>query len=143
MDRPFNLTFVDTHLQKSLGISQEVSAQFGRYRNGASVSISLICVDGDPPGEPWMDATVNVPEVATEERLVAVKNYSEYEGMVDVLIENGYIEAEVVKWARCGFVEIPVYRLTDAAYNAAIEALNKFADQSEFQKSDERMSQRG
>lgn len=62
-------------------------------------------------GEVVTVATVNT--VPLPDRLVAIKNYSENEGVLDFLIENNVVEPEKGNTIYSGFVEIPIHRLTE------------------------------
>ena len=52
------------------------------------------------------------PGVLVPEDCLAVKDYSENEGMVEFLKAEGVIEGDPVGKITSGFVEIPVYALT-------------------------------
>ena len=56
--------------------------------------------------------TVNPGERVDDGR-VAIKDYSENEGMVDTLLEMGIIKGKPLYTIPSGFVQIPVYELTD------------------------------
>jgi len=89
------------------GAGTPVSARFERYQNG---QLALGLVEA-ATGEDWCVATVAVPEGLPDD-LIAVKNWSENEGMTGVLERAGLIEGRPVKNLQSGFVQIPVYRLT-------------------------------
>ena len=80
----------------------------GHYNNG---NIAILIESGEDE-EPIMVATVN-PWQAVEDSCVAIKNYSENEGVVEVLKEQGIIVGEPEYDIPSGFVTIPVYRLAD------------------------------
>ena len=78
--------------------------QYGTYQEG-NTSMQLIdCADGCP----FATATVNLPGLAKNE--VAIKNYSENEGVLIFLLDNNIIEAPH-RFVQSGFVNIPVCRL--------------------------------
>jgi hypothetical protein len=91
------------------GLHEIVIAKFHRYQNGQT-AIKLETTEG----EPWLSATVAVPQ-AIPAGCVGIKDWSENEGVPDVLTDGGLIEGEPVQHVRSGFVTIPVYRLTPAA----------------------------
>jgi len=74
------------------------------YRNGG-VALQLYEV---ATGEPWATATCWIRGL--EEGEVAVKNYSENEGMLTALV-NGGIVAEPHMYVASGWVHIPVCKL--------------------------------
>lgn len=56
--------------------------------------------------------TVNPGERVDDGR-IAIKDYSENEGMVDTLLEMGIIKGDPLYTIPSGWVQIPVYELTD------------------------------
>lgn len=77
----------------------------GRYNNG-NLALSVESRDEGP----ICTCTVN-PGVVVTHDAIAVKNYSENEGMVEVLTEMGIIGRELYR-IPSGWVEIPVHELT-------------------------------
>jgi hypothetical protein len=59
-------------------------------------------------GEPFMMCTVNIPNLSDGE--VAIKNYSENEGVLDFLIKEGIIEPPH-RFASSGYVSLPVCKV--------------------------------
>jgi len=85
----------------------------GRYGNG-NLALEAMGAEGtQEEGDPIVRVTVN-PGVPVPEDCIAVKNYSENEGMDNLLISLGIIEDTPVARIPSGFVEIPVYRLTES-----------------------------
>jgi hypothetical protein len=78
----------------------------GKYPNGRT-SIKLIDAED---GCPVMTATTNVPEVELAENEIIIKNYSENEGVLEFLQENGIV-GEVKRTIGVGFVSAPVVEL--------------------------------
>lgn len=60
-------------------------------------------------GIPVMVATVNIPEVPLNEGEIIIKNYSENEGVLDFLQQNGLV-GEVLREVQTGFVKCPVVK---------------------------------
>lgn len=58
----------------------------GKYTNGRTVLRAT-----DTEGYPFMTASVNIPELCLEEHEMAIKDYSENEGIMDHLIDMGVI----------------------------------------------------
>ena len=96
-------------IDSRFGLNETVAIRFETYRNGQR-AILLETLDG----EPWLDATRAVA-AAIPADCVAIKDYSENEGLLDVLIKQGVVEAGTVTSIASGFVRLPVHRLTRAA----------------------------
>jgi hypothetical protein len=91
------------------GRKQMVRTHFGRYGNGQTAL--RLCT---PEGEGWLTATVAVDHPIAR-GVITVKNYSENEGVAEILIAGGVIEAPAERFVSTGYVRVPVYRLTAAA----------------------------
>ena len=92
---------------------ERVTVRFSQYASGG-VAILLDCDDGSP----YANATININDdvrtpLATNE--VAIKDYSEGEGMADLMIENGIINAQVIKSADIGHVLVNIYQLSQSS----------------------------
>jgi len=57
-----------------------------------------------------MMATVNIPAVVLEKDEVIIKNYSENEGVLEFLIENGIV-SQPLRWVASGWVTCPIVKL--------------------------------
>jgi len=99
------MQFLDTRF----GLDQPVLPQFARYANG-QLALTLLC----PDGEPWLTVTSAVATSLPADA-IAVKDWSENEGVPQLLIQAGLIEALALTRIKASFVEVPVYRLTAAA----------------------------
>jgi hypothetical protein len=86
------------------GEDYRVMLHFGRYAQG-NPAIELYDLDD---GFPFAKSTINMSGLGKDE--VAVKNYSENEGMLDFLIENGIVHPPY-KTEQSGFVTVPVCKL--------------------------------
>ncbi|MFK5892637.1 MAG: hypothetical protein QM504_05405 [Pseudomonadota bacterium] len=62
-------------------------------------------------GEPMCMATVCMSHYVFDKHETAIKNYSENEGILDILIDAGIIEL-ADKFINSGFITVPVVRLT-------------------------------
>lgn len=93
-------------------VKGELTTYWGQYNNGR---IALTIVDEAPEEGPIATATVNLPDANIPKNAIAVKNYSENEGMVDTLVASGVIKPEPLKFIMSGFVSIGVYELTKEA----------------------------
>lgn len=97
------LTFMDNRFSDS----EEVSVVVDFYAATGGVAIMLEDADGGP----YADASVCLPDHQLPEDCVAIKDYSENEGMAKLLVEQGIIEDRVSS-ASAGFVTIPIYRMS-------------------------------
>lgn len=103
------MQLVDTRFD----LNQTVLARFGRYSNGQTV-IELMCEDG----ESWLTATCAIPS-SIPAGAVAIKDWSENEGIVAILLTAGVIEGPPLARLPLGFLSVPVYRLSRAAQQAS------------------------
>jgi hypothetical protein len=62
----------------------ECTLVFSRYQSNHRTSLQLIEVE---TGEPYMTASVNMPDVHLSDDMICIKNYSENEGILNVLID--------------------------------------------------------
>ena len=84
----------------------ELSLQFGKYKNG-QISINLFDVED---GMPYAKATICLDDGILKDNEVAIKNYSENEGILETLIQNRIVE-EPHAYIQSGFVKIPICKL--------------------------------
>lgn len=113
------------------GTKNETETRWGRYDDGRRPALQLICDDG----ELWATVSVNPPawrQWVDSERHIAVKNWSEGEGMPAALIAAGVIKPLVVATVLSGFVSIPIYELTEAA----LEEIRKADEEAEERDED-------
>jgi hypothetical protein len=78
----------------------------GQYNNGR---LAIELYDKED-GEPVTTATINLPMESMKADEVAIKNYSENEGIVEALKEAGVI-TEKVRDVGAGFTIVPVYKV--------------------------------
>lgn len=81
-------THMKTYQYNLAGTTYEVFLKESKYRNNGRRAIQIIDAED---GCPFMMATVNVPEADIDENEVIIKNYSENEGVLQFLIENGLV----------------------------------------------------
>jgi hypothetical protein len=81
-----------------------VYLKHGTYANGGTPSMQLMDANDHFP---FMTCTVNMPGLEMDE--LAIKNYSENEGLLEFLVEEGVLE-EPHRYVESGFVMIPVCR---------------------------------
>ena len=81
----------------------------GRYTNG-NLELEMVIVEDE---EPYSVCTVN-PGFPIADGHLAIKDYSENEGMVSFLVSLGVIEEKPVDRISSGWVTIPVHKLTES-----------------------------
>ena len=67
----------------------------------------------DSEGFPFLRVTVNLPGVGVPKDCIAIKSWSENEGIVQNLIQWGVIEPLPTMEVKTGHVVAPVHRLTE------------------------------
>jgi hypothetical protein len=77
------------------------------YGNGR-LALLLECENG----EPFTNATVNLPDEPLAPDEIAVHDYGEHTGVVDFLVENG-IAQPPHRYVPSGYVLVPICRLID------------------------------
>ena len=77
------------------------------YMNGRA---ALLMVD-DPGGEPVATITINTPETQLQPGEIAVKNYSENEGMVEFLLSNK-LAVDTGRVADGRYINAPIMKIT-------------------------------
>ena len=80
------------------------------YAHDMSKAIHLIDANTH---EPITKATVHVDHDAISDSVIAIKDYSENEGMVDTLVNVGIIHPEPVATITTNHVSIPMHELTE------------------------------
>jgi hypothetical protein len=88
------------------GGEYELSVSFGKYANGQT-RIQLV---DTTDGIPYATATVAVEEHLIKEGEVAIKDYSENEGILSSLVEAGIVE-NPHNFIQSGYVKIPICKL--------------------------------
>lgn len=71
---------------------------------------AILLIDANNPEEVVAVATVNIPFFNIREDEVVIKNYSENEGIFDVLIKAGII-SDTMRRIQTGFVTCPICKL--------------------------------
>lgn len=93
----------------------DVELEFGRYSYFNNISITLLNLHPTiEDGETIAVATVNIEPL--EENEVSIKDYSENEGMLQWLIDNGIIE-EPHRYIQSGWVRVPICKLKEGVVN--------------------------
>lgn len=97
------------------------------YQHGGRIALQLF---EHGTGDYIAVATVNMPDHQLTPSEVAIKNYSENEGVLDLLIEAGVLR-EPHRYVRNGFVTLPVCHLNfvskseDGTYNVDIPTVDE------------------
>jgi hypothetical protein len=86
---------------------EKLRLSFSRYAHNNRVCIELISVEDHMP---YAVATVNVPHVELEEGEVLIKNYSENEGVLEML-EKEKVVIRTGRTIQSGHVDIPICKL--------------------------------
>jgi len=81
-----------------------------KYTEGNRTGLLLIIEDGEEAGELLATASVNLPEAELAEDEICIKNWSENEGILDVLQDAGIIQA-TGRSVRTGYVSAPICKL--------------------------------
>lgn len=77
------------------------------YANNGATAIVMKCwVDEMNDWDYFGVATVNIPGVSND-KMVAIKDYSENEGVYDFLVNEGIVSKAVI-WEPCGMTSVPV-----------------------------------
>lgn len=84
----------------------DCDVRFAKYNNGRTA----IKLQDKLDGEPIATATVNLPDVMMKEDEVAIKDYSENEGMLNAFVKAGIVGRPFM-FAESGFVAIPICKL--------------------------------
>lgn len=90
--------------------------KLGHYGAGGRLAIELLSDEENADkgvyyGEPIAIATVNIPDVPLKDNEIIIKNYSENEGMLEVLKQSGFI-TETKREISTGFVTVQVVEKT-------------------------------
>ena len=85
----------------------DCDVEFAQYQN---CRVAILLVDS-VDGSPIATATVNLPDERMEKDEVAIKDYSENEGMFAALKEAGLI-SDPIRYVQSGWVEVPICKLT-------------------------------
>ena len=95
-----------THLSPYTGETYTLVPHWSKYGNGR-VALQLYSVED---GQPYATASVNLPEHNIGPDEIAVKDYSENEGILDSLLKAGLVETPN-RYVRSGMVRIPVCKI--------------------------------
>jgi len=80
--------------------------RWSKYGNGR-IALQLYSVED---GQPYATASINLPEQDIKPDEVAIKDYSENEGILDAIVIAGLVETPH-RFVRSGMVRIPVCRI--------------------------------
>ena len=105
------MTTKDKFVFPCFGTDYECQFVTGKYGNG-NLALEIVGAEGSEyEGEPIFRVTVN-PGQPIPTSQIAIKDYSENEGMVDFCKKLGII-GNLVHTVHSGWVEIPIYELTE------------------------------
>lgn len=100
----------------------DLHARFSRYADNNNIALLLFENLTDP--YEYAIASVN-GEFDLDDEFIAIKDWSENEGMVEALIESNVIRSTPVGIEHSGFVIIEHYQLTDEAKAEFDKQMNK------------------
>lgn len=92
--------------ESKYGTYEDCYFQLGRYTNNNLAVFIVSRTEG-----PITKVTIN-PDTRIPDTMIAIKDYSENEGMVDWLISMDIIERDPVFTIPSGYVDVPVHLLT-------------------------------
>lgn len=95
------------------GAIQQMDLVKTRYFNG-STCLRLFATDADGDYGPYATVTINTMDKLPK-NMVAIKSYSENEGILEALVASKVI-SEPVHYITSGFVKIPICRIISAEY---------------------------
>ncbi|EOI00708.1 hypothetical protein UAY_01811 [Enterococcus moraviensis ATCC BAA-383] len=102
-------------------MNYESEVVFSSYADNGNTAIQLIGAKGtDYEGELIATASVNT-DVSLASNVVAIKGWSENEGMEAALIKSNVIDSKATGLITCGFVEAKIYQLTSEAIQEQIK----------------------
>lgn len=100
-------------------LTGDAVVSFARYRNDR-IALQLQGAPGSAfAGEAIGTVSVNLPGLNIAQDEVAIKTYSEHEGILTPLVAAGVIEPHATGIAHSGFATVPIHRLTPAALEQA------------------------
>lgn len=76
------------------------------YMNGRVAIEYVNTIDG----EPECTATINLPDEQIEDDEVIIKDYSENEGLYDMMLQAGHI-GPAIRYVQSGWISAPVCKL--------------------------------
>lgn len=90
--------------------------KLGQYGSGGRLAIQLLSDEENADkgvyyGEPIAVATVNIPDIVLKDNEIIIKNYSENEGILNTLKENGLI-GNIKREVSTGHVTVHVVEKT-------------------------------
>lgn len=90
-----------------------IQLTYDRYATTFNIRLDGTILNPEFP-EPFATYSTNITESLPDDH-VALKTWSEGTGTEQVLLRAGVIEGEVLGYVTSGFVEIPIYKLTERA----------------------------
>jgi len=84
------------------------------YASNGNAALYLF-KEGEPIDIPHGHVVSTNVDVALPDDLICIKNWNEYDGIEQPLIDAGIIEEYPVNYIPSGMVRVPVYALTDKA----------------------------
>jgi len=88
-------------------LGQECIVEKHAYKSNDRVALELTI---KATGEPMATATTNLPNIQLEKNEVIIKNYSENEGIYQILVKAGII-SKSIRTEKTGWIEVLVCKL--------------------------------
>lgn len=84
--------------------------KIGKYYNGKTC-LSYVSYDEDMGmSQQECVASINIPNLDIDVNIIAVKTYSENEGLLKIMIAAGHV-SQPLQWIEQSFVKIPICKL--------------------------------
>lgn len=97
------------------GNKHPITLHLTRYASNGNIALQSIVHDPKGFSEPWCSYSVNT-DVKLPDNMVAIKDWSENEGCIEILLREGVIEAnengEAFGLIPCGLAIAEIYKLT-------------------------------
>lgn len=120
----------------------DVKVKFSRY--DANNATAILLVDSET-GETNNYATTNVDlfeinmlmDCEDGDKYVVIKNYTENEGVEELLVKEGYLKPKPYALVETGHVQIPLYELSEKGFTEMREQIGKRIPKSKEQLHEE------
>jgi hypothetical protein len=97
------------------GLNEPIELKLERYAENGNMALEADCISeyqGYRIREPWARFSVNLSHKLPDD-LIAIKDWSENEGVAAMLAEEGLIEPFPAHSTQVGYVTAHIYRITD------------------------------
>jgi len=91
-----------------------VTVEVGKYTDNGRTAIEFSSAEIENEGERLLTASVNLPDENLPSDVIAIKDWSENEGIEACLVAAKLIELPMLATRRSGFVHVPIYKKGEA-----------------------------